>query len=220
MHIIIAGSGKLPYFLAKRFLVKSYRVTVITNLEQEAEELARKSKATIIVGDASEPATLRNADAYYCDLLVAVTPRDEDNLAISQIAKMEFGISKTLALVNDPDNTEVFQQLGCKAFSTTEMISLLIEQSVQIDEIISFIPTEEGKILLTEFHLNSSCPILHIPLKEISRPDQSLLVSIIRDGKVIVPNGESRLQDEDRVLVLSTPENHSTVVHMLTDTAK
>jgi len=220
MHIIIAGSGRLPYFLAKRFLAKSYRVTVITNLEQEAEELARKTKATIIVGDASEPAVLRSADAYYCDLLVAVTPRDEDNLVISQLAKLEFGISKTLALVNDPDNTEIFQQLGCKAFSTTEMVALLIEQSVQIDEIISFIPTEEGKILLTEFHLTSTCPILNTPLKEISRPDQSLLVSIVREDKVIVPNGDSILLDGDRVLVLSTPENHSTIVHLLTDTAK
>lgn len=220
MHIIIAGSGKLPYFLAKRFLAKSYRVTVITKLDLEAEELARKSKATIIVGDASEPGVLRSADAYYCDLLVAVTPRDEDNLAISQIAKMEFGISKTLALVNDPENTEVFHKLGCKAFSTTEMISLLVEQSVQIDEIISFVPTEEGKILLTEFQITPLCPVLNIPLKDISRPDQSLLVSIVREGKVIVPNGASVLQDGDRVLVLSTPENHSQVVRLLTDTAK
>jgi len=216
MHIIIAGEGRLPYFLSKSFISKGYRVTVITTKSDEAEDLARRTKATIIVGDASEPDILRDADAYYCDLLVAVTPRDEENLVISQLAQMEFGISKTLALVNDPENAPIFNQLGCKAFSTTEIISQMIEQSVQMDEIISVFPTEEGKILLTEFKLNSTSPILNTKLKQLDRPDQSLLVSIIRDDKVIVPNGETILLDGDKIMVLSTPENHSKVIRMIT----
>jgi trk system potassium uptake protein len=216
MHIIIAGEGKLPYFLAKSFLSKGYRTTVITKDAGTAEDLARRSKATIIVGDASEPEVLRSADAYYCDLLVTVKPCDEDNLIISQLAKLEFGISKTLALVNDPENAVVFQKLGCKAFSTTELLSNLIEQSVQMDDIISLIPTEEGRILLTEFRLNSTSPILNIPLKNLQRPDKSLLVSVLRDNEVIVPNGETVLLEGDKILVLSTPDNHSRVVRMIT----
>ncbi len=216
MHIIITGEGRLPYFLTKSFVSKGYRVTVIATKTDEAEDLARRTKATIIIGDASEPDVLRNADAYYCDLLVAVTPRDEDNLAISQLAKMEFGISKTLALVNDPENAVIFNQLGCKAFSTTEIISQMIEQSVQMDDIISVFPTEEGKILLTEFKLSSSSPILNTPIKEIKRPEQSLLVSVFRNEQVIIPNGETILLDGDKIMVLSTPDNHSKVIRMIT----
>jgi trk system potassium uptake protein TrkA len=191
-------------------------VTVITNKSDEAEDMARRTKATIIIGDASEPDVLRDADAYYCDLLVAVTPRDEENLVISQLAKLEFGISKTIALVNDPENAPIFNQLGCKAFSTTEIISQMIEQSVQMDDIISVFPTEEGKILLTEFKLSHSSPILNIPLKQVVRPDQSLLVSVIRDDKVIIPHGDTVLLDGDKIMVLSTPENHSKVIRMIT----
>jgi trk system potassium uptake protein len=216
MHIIIAGESRLSYFLSKSFLSKGYRVTVILSDGEEAESLARSTNADIIVGDATNPEILRNADAYYCDLLIAVTPRDEDNLVISQLAKLEFGISKTLALANDPDNVAIFQTIGTKAFSPTRLISQIIEQSVQMDDIISLVPAEEGKILLTEFKLSPSCPILGIPLKELNRPDQSLLVSITRDDKVIVPNGDSVLQDGDRILVLSVPDNHSTVVRMIT----
>ncbi len=216
MHIIIAGEGRLPYFLSRSFLSKGYRVTVVMRDREEAEKLARRTRADIIVGNASEPEVLRSADAYYCDLLVAVTPQDEDNLIISQLARLEFGISKTLALVNDPDNAKVFQKLGCKAISTTEMLSGLIEQSVQMDDIISVLPTEEGSILLTEFRLNSSCPILDMPLKKVDRPANSLLVSILRGNEVIVPDGDSVLQQNDKILVLSTPENHSRVVRMIT----
>ncbi len=219
MHIIIAGEGRLPYFLAKSFLSKGYRVTVITSDPIEAEDMSRRTNATIITGDASRPETLRDADAYYCDLIIAVTTRDEDNLTISQQAKMEFGISKTLALVNDPENTEIFNLLGCKAFSTTEIISQMIEQSVQMDEIISVFPTEEGKILLTEFKLSDTSPVLNIPIKNLSRPDQSLLVSILRDENVIVPNGDTILQAGDKIIVLSIPENHANVVRMITGTS-
>lgn len=216
MHIIIAGEDRLSYFLSKSFLSKGYRVTHIVADAMEAEDLARRTKAMIIVGNATNPEILRNADAYYCDLLVAVTPRDEDNLVISQLAKLEFGISKTLALANDPDNVPVFQQLGVKAFSPTRLISQIIEQSVQMDDIIAMYPTDEGKIMLTEFKLSSACPILGIPLRDVNRPEHSLLVSITRNEEVIIPNGDSVLQDGDKIMVLSIPDSHSTVVRMIT----
>jgi trk system potassium uptake protein TrkA len=216
MHIIIAGDGRLPYFLAKSFTSKGYRVTVIVSDIREAEDLAKRVKATILLGNASDPEVLRSADAYYCDLLIAVTAKDEDNLIISQLAKIEFGIGKTLALVNDPENLEVFQKLGCKAFSPTEMISGMIEQSVQVEDILTMFPTEDGKILLTELRINETSPVIDIPLREITRPDNSLLVSIVRGKAVIVPNGDSILHAGDRILVLSTPENHSSVIRMIT----
>lgn len=216
MHIIITGEGKLPYFLSRRFLAKGYRVTVIVNKADEGEELARRTRADVIVGNASDPEVLRSADAYYCDLLIAVTPLDQDNLVISQLAKLEFGIAKTLALVNDPDNAEIFNRLGYKAISTTEMISGMIEQSVVMDDIINIFPAEAGKLILTEFKLNASSPILGISLKDLHRPDKSLLVSVMRDDEVIIPNGETSLQEGDKILVLSIPANHSQVVRMIT----
>jgi len=216
MHIIIAGEGRLLYFLSKSFCAKGYRVTVITDCHKDAEHISRLTKSAVLTGNASDPGVLREADAYYCDLLISVANRDEDNLIISQLAKQEFGISKTIALVNDPDNLTVFQQLGCKAFSPTEMISKLLEQSVQTDEILQVLPTEEGKILITEFRLNADCPILNKPLRDIDRPDQSLLVCIMRQEQVIVPNGDSILQADDKIIVMSIPENHSQVIRMIT----
>lgn len=216
MHIIIAGEGRLPYFLTKSFLGKGYNVTVITNNTHEAEDMSRSFKATIIIGDASDPAVLREADAYYCDLIIAVTTRDEDNLVISQLAKMEFGVSKTFALVNDPDNAEIFHKLGYKAFSTTEMISQLIEQSAQMDDIMQFHPINEGKILFTEFKLNSQSPILHIPLRELPRPEHTLIVSVNRKEQIFIPDGDTILEAGDVIMVLSTPLNHSSVLRMIT----
>lgn len=218
MHIIIAGESKLSYFLTKNFSSKGYRVSIIMPDAKEAEYLARNTKAEVIIGDATDPENLRNADAYYCDLLVAVTPRDEDNLIISLLASHEFGISKTLALANDPDNVSIFEKIGCKAFSPTHLVTQIIEQSVQIADIMSMSPAEKGKILFTEFKINASCPIINIPLKDIARPEQTLLVSITREDKVIIPNGDSTIQVGDSVIVLSVPQSHAAVVRMISGT--
>lgn len=218
MHIIIAGESKLTYFLTKNFISKGYRVSIVMPNAQEAEYLARYTKADVILGDATEPENLRSADAYFCDLLVAVTPRDEDNLIISLLASHEFGISKTLALANDPDNVAIFEKIGCRAFSPTYLITHVIEQSVQVSDIMTMAPTQEGKILFTEFKINASCPIINTPLKEIARPEQTLLVSITREDKVIIPNGDSTIQAGDSIIVLSVPQSHAAVVRMISGT--
>jgi trk system potassium uptake protein TrkA len=96
MHIIIAGESKLTYFLAKNFISKGYRVSIVMPDAKEAEYLARYTKAEVFVGDATEPEILRFADAYFCDLLVALTPSDEDNLVISLLASHELEFQKLL----------------------------------------------------------------------------------------------------------------------------
>jgi len=63
-------------------------------------------------GDGSEPAVLEEAGARQADVLISLAPYDPDNLVACQIAQKLFGVPRTLALVNDPDNEAVFQQLG------------------------------------------------------------------------------------------------------------
>lgn len=62
------------------------------------------------------------------DVVLAITPNDQDNLVICQLAAIQFGVPRVLALANDPDNAAVFEKLGVSAFSTTQIVGSLIEQ--------------------------------------------------------------------------------------------
>ena len=63
---------------------------------------------------------LEDAGARQADVLVALTPEDQDNLIACQVARQMFGVPRVLALVNDPDNEEIFKRLGVtEAFSAT-----------------------------------------------------------------------------------------------------
>ena len=79
-----------------------------------------------------------------------MTPNDEDNLVICEIATRWFHVPRTLALVNDPDNEEVFKELSdTTAFSTTHILANLIEQRAGFEEITNLLPVGEGKINVT-----------------------------------------------------------------------
>ena len=215
-HILIVGGGKLVYFLTRTFQAKGIRVTIINKNKDECTRLARSLNATVVFGDGSDTQILDEAGAGRADTLLAVTPKDQDNLVICQIATMRFTIPHTLALVNDPDNEEVFHKLGITAFSTTRIISNLIEQKVGFDEIANLIPIGEGNVTLTELILTDSSPVIENALKDIHLPEQSLIGYIIREGKPIVPRGGTILKSGDRLIVISLPDQHGTVIKMLT----
>jgi len=217
MNTLIIGGGKIVYFLARAFFSKGYNVTIINRKKEECSWLARQLKATVVFGNATDPQVLKEAQASSMDAVLAITPNDEDNLIICQMAKLNFGVQKTLALVNDPDNEQVFQELGVTtAFSTTRMISGLIEQRTGLEEIVSLFSVAEGKVNVTEVALTKNSPVLGKSLMEINLPTNCLIACILRDGTPVIPRGGTTLCAGDRLVLITLPENHGPVLKMLT----
>ena len=112
MKIILIGGSKLAYFLTKQFASKNYYTTIINSDLEEAQTLSRTLKATVIHGQGSDPATLGEAGALQADVVLSLTTHDEDNLIACQIAQKEYGVPRTIALVNDPENQQIFPRRG------------------------------------------------------------------------------------------------------------
>lgn len=217
MKTLIVGGGKIVYFLARAFFSKGYNVTIINRKREECSWLARRLKATVVFGNATDPQILKEAQTSSMDAVLAVTPNDEDNLVVCQLAKLNFGIQRTLALVNDPDNEEVFQKLGVStAFSTTHIISSIIEQRTGLEEIVGLFSVAEGKVNVTEVILSENSPVLGKSLMELELPENSLVACILRNKKPIIPRGTTKLNMEDRLITITMPENHGEVLKFLT----
>jgi len=217
MNILVIGGGKLVYFISRTFLAKGYKVTIINRHREECIRLARHLKVTVVYGDGSDPTILEQAGVGTADAVLAITPNDQDNLVICQLAKLRFRIPRTLASVNDPDNEDVFRDLGITTvFSTTRILSSLIEQRAGFEEITNLIPVGEGKVNITEVVLKETSPVIGQSLREIKLPENSLIGYVLREGQPIVPRGETVLQNRDRLIVITLPENHGQVLKILT----
>ncbi len=216
MKIILIGGSKLAYFLAKQFASKNYYTTIINPNLEEAKSLSRTLKATVIHGQGSNPTTLGKAGALQADVVLSLTTHDEDNLIACQIAQKEYGVPRTIALVNDPENQPIFEKLGITvAFSATQIIASLIEQQTASSDIQNLLPIAEGKVNVTEIALSQNNSVVGKTIDELQLPNGTLIACILRQGEVIVPNGENSLESLDRLIVIGQPESYGQLMRSL-----
>ncbi|MGF7059009.1 potassium channel family protein [Brassicibacter mesophilus] len=217
MNIIIVGGGKEVHFLTKSFVSKGYNVTIVNSDEEYCRKLARiHSRANIVHGDGTKPYILEDAGAAYSNIVIALTPKDADNLVVCQVSEMIFKVKKTFAIVNDPKNIQIFKRLGVDTVvSTANIISSLIEQKISVDDITNLIPIEEGKVAIMEIEINDSFPILGQKLSEIELPKDSIVGCIIRSGNAVIPRGNTVIMNEDKLIILSLPVVQSETLRII-----
>jgi len=220
MKVLIVGSGKTLYFLCRNFTAKGYTVVIINRSREECVQLARQLSATVVCGDGSDAGILKEAGAMGADAVLAITPNDQDNLVICQLASLQFGVPRAVALTNDPDNAEIFEKLGVSAFSTTRIVGSLIEQRASLEQIINLLPVGEGRVNVTEIIIDADSPVAGKFLKDVDLPENALVAVVIRDNQPIVPRGANDLQAGDRVVLITLPENHGPVLKAFTGEEK
>jgi trk system potassium uptake protein len=220
VRLIISGGGETietVYFLARLFAGRGHRVTILNPYLEEAQVLSRRVEATVILGDGSDPRALEEAGARRADVLISLAPYDPDNLVACQVAQKRYGVPRTLALVNDPDNEAVFRQLGIdEVFSATRVIGSLIEGRTLFDEITHLFPADEGRRYVTEVVLGEDAPSLGHTLDDLTLPPESVVACIIRSGEVLVPQPDSRFRAADRLILITSPDRQEEVLEVLT----
>jgi len=220
MKVLIVGSGNTLYFLCRNFTAKGYQVILINRDREECIRLARQFSAMVVCGDGSDATILKEAGAMGADVVLAVTPNDQDNLVICQLAVLQFAVPRVLALANDPENAEIFEKLGVSAFSTTHIVGSLIEQRVSLEQIINLLPVGEGRVNVTEIILDQDSPVEGKRLKDINLPENALVAVVIRNDQPIVPRGSNELLSGDRIVLITLPENHGLVLKTFTGERK
>ncbi|MBN2429021.1 MAG: TrkA family potassium uptake protein [Deltaproteobacteria bacterium] len=217
MRVIMVGCGEIVYFLARQFAGKGFRVTIVTREAHEAGVLSRKLKATVLHGDGSDPVVLDQAGARRAEVVLALTPRDQDNLAVCQIAHHMFRVPRTVALVNDPENEEIFRKLGVTVpFSATQIIAGILEERAGFEEISDLFPVAEGKVTISEVSLRPDSPVVARLVQDLEFPEGALIGGIIRSGEVIIPKGNTQLAETDRLIIISQPGCYDQVLRLLT----
>jgi trk system potassium uptake protein TrkA len=220
MRLILIGGGatlETVYFVARLFSRRGYQVTIVNPDPEEALMLSRQTRATVVLGEGSDPAVLEEAGARRADVVLSLTANDPDNLMACQIAHKLYSVPRTMALANDPDNEEIFVQLGIsQVFSPARVIGSVIEGHTVFDEITHLFPAAEGQVHVTEIELPAEAPVAGKALRELELPQDSLVAAIIREGQVIVPAGDSRLQAADHLILITLPANQEEVLRILT----
>lgn len=207
IRIAIAGAGKVGRYVARDLLSKGHEIVLIEQNREKFSALQDEIGASWVLGDACELHTLDEAVLSSCDVMVAATGDDEDNLVISLLSKQEFAVPRVVARVNYPDNQWLFTETwGIDvSVSTPHLLTSLVEEAVSVGDLVTLLRLEQGKVALVEVTLAENSPAVGQTVGEAGIPADCTLVALVRDKHVIAPRQDTPLQAGDEVLALSTP---------------
>lgn len=202
--VLLIGGRSKARSLALSLIKQSYHVTVINITYEDCLKLAEIEKLTVINGDGTKPYILEEANAGYCDIAIALTSKDEDNLVICELCKKRFHIKKTVALVSDPKKTDFFYQMGIDSVvCAIAAVTSIIEQQTFVDKMENIIPIGEGRIQIAEVPVLGNAPVVGKKLWEINFPKEVIIGCVLRGDTTMIPRGDTKILAGDMLVLIS-----------------
>jgi trk system potassium uptake protein TrkA len=204
MRILLVGGHQKANFLTKALKAKGHDITVINEDHKWCEILTNAYEIVSIIGDGTRPDILETACIGKMDTVVALSNKDAANLVVCEIAKKQFHVKNTFAVVNDPKNLRLFKELGVnKCVSSTQMLSDIIDQEAIKENLKYYLPDESCNVAVCEIDLNDKSPVINKKLWEIGLPNDSVVCCIVRMEQTIIPQGNTELKAGDKIIILS-----------------
>ncbi|SEF17540.1 TrkA family potassium uptake protein [Streptomyces sp. Ag109_O5-10] len=205
MKILIAGAGRLGSQIAQVLAAGNNDVTLVEQDGTRLSALAHLSRVRLVLGDACDTSLMEHAGSLTCDLVIAATGRDEDNLVISMVAKRRFGVARVAARVNDAENAWLFDQrwgVDVAVPTATPLISL-IEEATGATDTVALLRLSKAGVEVMETAITERSRAAGHTLGEISLPAGTVVASVVRDGRPTVPGPDMRLLPGDELLLVS-----------------
>ncbi|MDO5444652.1 MAG: Trk system potassium transporter TrkA [Eubacteriales bacterium] len=220
MKVAIAGAGKLGIGLTKVLSDGGHNITLIDSNDAAIQKAQSEFDVRTVFGDARKADVLKDLGIDSYDLFIAATDEDEKNIFIGSLAK-KIGCRAVVVRMRSPEHVD---QIGliCETFGADYIVN---PDLACAEEIYKFL-TEKNGISGGRFAVGGaevlSFPIEHIPgladsyIREISAlPEGALIAAVSRGGKVIVPNGNTKLLPEDRLYVICPKTGVGKLRHQL-----
>lgn len=215
-NIIIAGSGNVGLFLAKSLESSKSNINVkLIELKKEVAERAAAtlSKSIVLNGNILDKNLLDEAGIDKADAFVALTNNDNINFISSVIAK-EMGAKQTLSLLVDNSYNDLQDRLGID--------TLINPRATTISSILRYLrkgrirdahSLYNGEVEVVEAEVVEASPLIGKQLKEADIPDGLRFGAILRNEQVFRPDGETRIELHDRIVILCLTESIHDVEH-------
>jgi trk system potassium uptake protein TrkA len=213
MFIVIVGCGKVGVNTARSLLHMGHEVIVIEQRKSRYDLLLEELGDCLMFGDGTEIWVLEKAGIGRADLVVAVTGDDEDNIIISQIAKLKYSSPKVVARVNNPFNQPTFDLLGIDATicAAANMLRLIMHE-LPAHKFVPLLTLKRENIELVEVEVGETSPLAGHKIADITMPDGVLLSAVLRGGKALLPAHAGEIVSGDYVICLAEPGRETELI--------
>ena len=211
--VMIVGGGMIAFYLAKELRRLGIRVKIVESNESRCRFLSENlNKVEIIHGDGTGQDLLVDEGLTRTDAFIALCGFDEQNIILAMFARSK-GVKKVIAKVDKMPYYKMLRSVGVESIVSTRAITA--------DQIVRYVRgmqnTVGGKVNklhrivndqaeALEFSVQSDFKALGVPLRNVKLGKQIIIATIIRNNEIIVPDGNSTIEEGDTVIVVTTRE--------------
>lgn len=203
MNIIIAGAGDVGTHLAKLLTHEEQDILVIDEDEDKLQFLDSNYNLMTLQGSPTSFQTMRDARMHTCDLFIAVTPSENDNVVACAMAK-KLGALATVARINTydfmaDDNRILLEQMGVDHVIYPEYLAAEeIVTALRRSWVRHWFELHNGEIIVVGVKLHTGAPIVGMRLRDFASVNTGFHVSAIKRGHdTIIPGGNDELLEND-----------------------
>jgi trk system potassium uptake protein len=204
MYFVVAGGGEVGYHLSKALLEAGHEVMIIERDRRRALWIEEQLGSVVINAPADEGKYQIQAGCQRADAVLAVTGDDEDNLIISQLAKLKCGANRVIARVNNPKNEIVFKAMGIdETLSSTRVLMGVIEQELPTGGFMPLMPLTRSDLEIVEAEIAVGSPAADKEVEAVGLPAGAHIGAIVRKGQILHAHRDTKLEAGDRIIVFA-----------------
>jgi len=207
MRVVVAGAGFTGRRLIAKLAANRHDVVAIDLSHEVCEQISSQLGVVAICGNATDIASLEEAEVGRANVAVGLMGQSADNLAFALLARGA-GAERIVARLPNPKYREAYEQAGVT--SIIDIAGLFLDQlmlEIERPQVhhVAALGAGQGAIVAVRVPRNS-----HVVGKTVDElygerryRGEVLIVGIIRfrDGEVVIPRGSERLHAGDQVVL-------------------
>ncbi len=222
MKIVILGAGKLGSSIAQALLIANHEITIVDNNPAVIDRLSSRMDLQTVCTNAKDIEGLKSLNIDKCDVVIACTDNDEKNMVLCVLAK-DLGAKRCIARVRSSEHVEHLSTLK-RAMRIDHIVNPDYSCAVEVYKHITNHTGIKGGlqmidgVALAEFTASSLKGFAGGALRDRCQLLDGLLAAAIsRNGKLIIPGGNTEILADDKVYVLGQRETALQLLRKLDD---
>lgn len=204
-NVVIIGGGNVGFMVAEELQHERMHITIIEEDEHRCEKLAQwLPKVLVLRGDGTDLELLEQERVEDADVLLAITNNDGKNLLASLLGK-QLGIPKVITRVGHARNRRTFDRVGIDTALTPKTAAVQeVINWLRIDQVDHLASIEDRAEVIEVAYPQHRHPMRVIDLQP---PAKTLIGAVLRKDQVIIPKGDTTIQHDDHLFIVTIPEN-------------
>jgi Kef-type K+ transport system membrane component KefB/Trk K+ transport system NAD-binding subunit len=202
--LIIVGTDQLTELLARRLSEVMEEITIVASSTAHFNDL-NGSTCQVVYGDNYNAQLLEQAGIEKTAAVV-VLPTDNDTIhRICRLAREQYEVPMVIARVNETTLIPKLKAMQVRVVQPALATAMSLEGALRYPTAFDMLGHEVPNIEILEMRL-ASRRYTNQPVHKIRLPGNALILSIKRDGAVIIPQGDTRLERGDHIALIGRPE--------------